>query len=118
MWLICNCKNGVSSYEIARDVKVTQTTAWFMLQRIRKVMQDECHGGKIGGEGCEVEVDETLIGGKARNMHYDRKVRMQKEGRNTGNKTPVDRHRGGGRPPTPATPPYVRVRIRRFEKLR
>lgn len=43
MWLLANCKNGVSSYEIARDLKVTQTTAWFMLQRIRHAM----HNGTI-----------------------------------------------------------------------
>jgi transposase-like protein len=64
-WLISNCKNGVSSYEIARDIQVTQKSAWFMLQRIRKAMQEE-KGGMLGGE---VEVDETFNGGKARNMH-------------------------------------------------
>lgn len=77
MWLICNCKNGVSSYEIARDIKVTQQTAWFMLQRIRKVMQDESHGGKLGGSGAPVQVDETFIGGKARNMHKDERDEMK-----------------------------------------
>jgi transposase-like protein len=65
-WLITNCKNGVSSYEIARDVKVTQKTAWFMLHRIRMAMQDRYFGSKFSGE---VEADETFIGGKARNMH-------------------------------------------------
>jgi transposase-like protein len=65
-WLITNCKNGVSSYEIARDVKVTQKTAWFMLHRIRLAMQDRYFGSKLSGE---VEADETFIGGKARNMH-------------------------------------------------
>jgi transposase-like protein len=39
IWLIVNCKNGVSSYEVARDLHVTQQTAWFMLHRIRKAMQ-------------------------------------------------------------------------------
>ena len=68
MWLVTNCKNGISSYEIARDVKVTQKSAWFMLHRIRLAMQDETFGSKLGGE---VEVDETFIGGKARNMHLD-----------------------------------------------
>jgi transposase-like protein len=72
VWLISNCKNGVSSYEIARDLKVTQKTAWFMLQRIRTAMQDETTGGKLSGE---VEVDETFIGGKARNMHKARRAR-------------------------------------------
>ena len=72
MWLVTNCKNGVSSYEIARDLKVTQKTAWFMLHRIRLAMQDEINGSKLNGE---VEVDETFIGGKARNMHLDVKKR-------------------------------------------
>src|SRR5580692_1309945 len=74
MWMVTNCKNGVSSYEIARDVKVTQKSAWFMLHRIRLAMQDENFGSKLGGE---VEADETFIGGKARNMHksvYERRI--------------------------------------------
>lgn len=66
IWLVTNCKNGVSSYEIARDVGVTQKSAWFMLHRIRLAMQDDDFGSKFRGE---VEADETFIGGKARNMH-------------------------------------------------
>jgi hypothetical protein len=65
IWLLTNCKNGISSYELARDLKITQKSAWFMLHRIRLGMQDT-DGGQIGGE---VEVDETFIGGKARFMH-------------------------------------------------
>jgi transposase-like protein len=65
VWMVANCKNGVSSHEIARSLGVTQKTAWFMLQRIRLALQDENGGGKIGGD---VEVDETYIGGRARNM--------------------------------------------------
>jgi transposase-like protein len=72
MWLVTNCKNGVSSYEIGRDVKVTQKSAWFMLHRIRLAMQDETFGSKLRGE---VEADETFIGGKARNMHKSVKAR-------------------------------------------
>lgn len=72
MWLLGNCKNGISSYELHRAIRVTQKTAWFMLGRIRLAMQDDQGGGKLGGE---VEVDETYIGGKARNMHKDRKRR-------------------------------------------
>ncbi len=67
-WMLSNCKNGISSYEIARDLKVSQKTAWFMLHRIRLALQDETFGSKLGGE---VEADETFIGGKARNMHRD-----------------------------------------------
>ncbi len=47
MWLITNCKNGICSYEIARDVKVTQKTAWFMLHRIRLAMQEDFFGSKL-----------------------------------------------------------------------
>jgi transposase-like protein len=73
VWMIANCKNGVSSHEIARAIGVTQKTAWFMLQRIRLALQDETgDGGKVGGE---VEVDETFIGGKARNMHIAQRRR-------------------------------------------
>jgi hypothetical protein len=71
MWLVSNCKNGVSSYEIARDIGVTQKSAWFMLQRARLALQDEQTGGKLSGE---VEVDETFIGGKARFMHKHKKI--------------------------------------------
>src|SRR5262245_57121421 len=70
VWMIANCKNGVSSWELHRAIGVTQKTAWFMLQRIRLAMQDEHTGGKLGGE---VEVDETYIGGKARNMSKSRR---------------------------------------------
>ena len=72
IWLVTNCKNGISSYEIAKDVRVTQKSAWFMLHRIRLGLQDEFFGSKLGGE---VEVDETFIGGKARNMHVAKRQR-------------------------------------------
>ena len=69
-WLIINCKNGISSYEVHRGLGVTQKTAWFMLHRIRLAMQDGTFN-KLGGE---IEVDETFIGGKARNMHKDKRA--------------------------------------------
>src|ERR1022692_2634409 len=69
-WLVINCKNGMSSYEVHRGLGVTQKTAWFMLHRIRLAMQDGTFN-KLGGE---VEVDETFIGGKARNMHKDKRA--------------------------------------------
>src|ERR1700730_6116809 len=64
-WMLVNCKNGISSWELHRALGVTQKSAWFMLQRIRLASQDQTHN-KLAGE---VEVDETFIGGKARNMH-------------------------------------------------
>jgi transposase-like protein len=74
MWMIASNRNGISSRELHRALGVTQKTAWFMLHRIRLAMQDELTGGSLSGE---VEVDETYIGGKARNMHKSRKRRMQ-----------------------------------------
>ena len=68
-WLIVSCKNGISSYELHRGLKVTQKTAWFMNHRIRLAMQEG--GFNLSGE---VEVDETFIGGKARNMHADKRA--------------------------------------------
>jgi len=75
MWLILNCKNGISSCEIARALNVTQKTAWFMLHRIRLAQQGK-QGGKLGGSGNGVEIDETFIGGKARNMHKSKRARV------------------------------------------
>src|SRR5712691_8369442 len=76
-WMLTNCKNGISSYEVARDLRVTQKSAWFMLHRIRLALQDEFFGSKLGkGPDSEIEVDETFIGGKARNMHKSRKARL------------------------------------------
>jgi transposase-like protein len=72
MWMLVNCKNGVSSYEIARDLGVTQKTAWFMLHRLRMAIQAKSFD-KFGGT---VEVDETYIGGKARNMHEGKRKRV------------------------------------------
>ncbi|HLY38567.1 MAG TPA: IS1595 family transposase [Candidatus Binatia bacterium] len=71
VWLLANCKNGVSSYELARDLKITQKSAWFMLHRIRLAMQES--GGMLGGPGSTVQVDETWIGGAARWMNAKRR---------------------------------------------
>jgi transposase-like protein len=68
VWMIANCKNGVSSYEVARAIGVTQKSAWFMMHRIRLAMQSGSFV-KLGGSGKTVEVDETYIGGLSRNMH-------------------------------------------------
>ncbi len=65
IWLISNCKNGVSSYELHRAIGVTQKSAWFMLHRIRLAMET----GTVEKTGGTAEADETLIGGLAKNMH-------------------------------------------------
>ncbi len=70
MWMMANCKNGVSSYEIGRALSVTQKTAWFMLHRIRYAQ----HHGTINKMTGTVEADETFIGGKARNMHAGKRA--------------------------------------------
>ncbi len=69
LWMVVNCKNGVSSYEIARALGVTQKTGWFMAHRIRLAMQTGTFK-KLSGE---VEIDETFIGGRARFMHKSRR---------------------------------------------
>jgi transposase-like protein len=71
MWMVVNCKNGVSSYEIHRAIGVTQKSAWFMNHRIRLAFGLE-PTEKLSGH---VEADETFIGGKARNMHASKRER-------------------------------------------
>ena len=84
LWLVVNCKNGISSCELARDLGVTQKTAWFMAHRLRFALTD----GGFGLLSGEVETDETFIGGKARNMHVsERKRRIT--GTGTNDKTAV-----------------------------
>jgi transposase-like protein len=74
LWMLANSKNGISSYEVARAMGVTQKTAWFMLHRIRLAMQSKTFGSMKG----EVEIDETFIGGRARFMHKSKKARVIK----------------------------------------
>src|SRR5580693_2741586 len=74
VWLIVNAKNGISSYEVSRALGITQKSAWFMMHRVRLVLHEK-HFVQLGGGGKEVEVDETFIGGLARNMHADKRKR-------------------------------------------
>ena len=80
IWMIANDKNGISSYEIHRALDITQKSAWFMLHRIRLAMQTGTFQ-KLSGD---VEVDETYIGGKARNMHKDKREAKIKGGGTVG----------------------------------
>lgn len=87
MWMIAGCKNGVSSYELHRAIGVTQKTAWFMLHRIRLALQaGSVINDKLGGT---VEVDESYIGGLARNMHKSAKKRRGIVGTGGSTKTAV-----------------------------
>ena len=87
VWMVCNCKNGVSSYEIAKAIGVTQKTGWFMLHRIRFGLSAKRKfgaQGKLGGPNNEVECDEAWIGGKVANMHKERRARYQTADSNWG----------------------------------
>jgi len=77
-WLLSNCKNGVSSYELARALGVTQKSAWHMLHRLREAMTDE--SGKIGGSGTPVECDETFIVPKTQKMHKKKRIEYHATG--------------------------------------
>jgi len=83
-WLISNCKNGISSYEVARALGITQKSAWHMLHRLREAMTDTV--GQLGGDGTPVEIDETFVGGHIKNMHKRKRIEATAKG---GNKTIV-----------------------------
>jgi transposase-like protein len=76
IWLIVSAKNGISSYEIHRALGITQKSAWFLMHRIRKAMQAGTFRKLMG----DVEVDETFIGGLARNMHKNKRSKVSKTG--------------------------------------
>jgi transposase-like protein len=88
LWMLVNCKNGISSYEVGRDLGITQKSAWFVLHRLRLALQTGSIG-KLGGEGKHVEVDETYIGGAARFMHADRRKRLIPERGSRNNRVAV-----------------------------
>ncbi len=84
IWMIANCKNGISSYELHRAIGITQKSAWFVLHRIRVAMQS----GSFEKLSGEVECDETYVGGAAKNMHKSKRERVVKA-RGMGHKTAV-----------------------------
>lgn len=77
IWMIANAKNGISSYELHRALGITQKSAWFMLHRIRLAMQN----GSFDKLSGHVEVDETYVGGKVKNMHKGKIEDREKQGR-------------------------------------
>src|SRR5438876_8557684 len=72
LWMLANDKNGISSYEVARGLGVTQKTAWFMLHRLRLAMKS----GDMMKLSGRVEADETFIGPNPRNMHAYKRERL------------------------------------------
>ena len=89
LWLLVNCKNGVSSYEIARDLGVTQKTAWFILQRLRLALRARDFSYKMGGNGGAVEIDETFIGPKPQAMHRERRLKLKTAANGFAEKTAI-----------------------------
>jgi transposase-like protein len=88
MWMLVSCKNGISSWELHRALGVSQKTAWFMLQRLRLALKSPDSNFKLGGKDSGgVEVDETFVGGKLKNMHRDRRARFAAESGHTGGAT-------------------------------
>jgi len=73
VWMICNCKNGISSYELHRAIGITQKSAWFMLHRIREAMRSGTFFKMGGSEGGPVEVDEAYVGGQPKNKHLGKR---------------------------------------------
>jgi transposase-like protein len=71
LWMLVNCRNGISSYEVGRALGITQKSAWFVLHRLRLALREGIVK-KLGGPGREVEADEAFIGGKVSNMHENR----------------------------------------------
>jgi len=84
VWLIVNCKNGVSSYELHRAIGVTQKTAWFMLHRVRAAIKAKSFDRKLAGI---VETDEVFIGGLFKNMHKSRRAKVRAESEAKGART-------------------------------
>lgn len=77
LWMLCNCRNGVSSYEISRATGIAQKSAWFVLSRLRLVLKIE-EKPMLGGEGGAVEVDESFVGSQPKNWHKEKREKHRK----------------------------------------
>ena len=85
IYLFTAHKKGVSSHQLARDIDVTQKTAWFMLHRIRLIIKTKSFNRPLEGI---IEADETYVGGKEKNKHKNKRI-AKAQGRSTKSKTPV-----------------------------
>jgi len=88
LWMLCNCKNGISSHEIARDLKITQKSAWHVLHRLRHVLATKTIEKMGGPDGGPVEVDESYVGGSPMNRHKGKRTPKwitDKDGKETKN---------------------------------
>jgi transposase-like protein len=78
MWLLVNSKNGISSWEVSRAIGVTQKSAWFMMHRLREVLEPQNKGAKLGGNSSgPVEIDETFVSPDPKKMHPGRRARLK-----------------------------------------
>ncbi len=86
LYVFSSHKKGISSYQLGRDIDVSQHSAWFMLHRLRHAFGNCNDNEKLNGE---IEADCTYIGGKTGNMHKAKRERMNANGTGAINKTPV-----------------------------
>ena len=85
IWLLTSHPKGIASTTLAKDLGVTQKTAWFILHRLRHAARTQSFNAPLTGT---VEVDETYVGGKGSNRHkHERRKRKGRAG--VVNKTPV-----------------------------
>lgn len=88
LYIFSSHKKGISSHQLAKDITVTQKSAWFMLHRLRYAFEHPIFQAELGNDSGNVEIDETFIGGKNKNRHADKKV-PNSQGRSVKDKTPV-----------------------------
>jgi transposase-like protein len=75
LWMLVNCRNGVSSYEVGRTIGITQKSAWFVLHRLRLALKNSSLL-KLGSEGGPVKADETFVGPNPLRMHKSKRAKI------------------------------------------